>query len=81
MLNCRRAERLDFILDVASTTTLRRYVEALVHSTAARRGAGLEKLRRFKAFRDGVASWSRVERIMARVEATVSSPEKGPLGR
>jgi hypothetical protein len=32
-----RAERLDFSLGVASSTTLRRHVEALERSTAARR--------------------------------------------
>jgi hypothetical protein len=66
-----RAEGLDFILGVASTTTLRRHVEALEQSTAARRAAtpGTDKLRRYKEFHDGARSWSRVERIIARVEA------------
>jgi hypothetical protein len=66
-----RAERLAFILGVAATTTLRRHVEALEQSTAARRTAipGADKLRRYKEFYDGAASWSRVERIIARVEA------------
>jgi Transposase DDE domain group 1 len=66
-----RAEDLDFILGVASTTTLRRHIEALEQSTAARRAAtpGTGKLRRYKEFRDGARSWSRVERIIARVEA------------
>ena len=66
-----RAEDLDFILGVASTTTLRRHVEALEQSTAARRAAtpGTGKLRRYKEFHDGARSWSRVERIIARVEA------------
>jgi Transposase DDE domain group 1 len=71
-----RAERLDFILGVASTTTLRRHVAALERSTAARFAAarqtavpGADKLRRYKEFYDGAASWSRVERIVARVEA------------
>jgi hypothetical protein len=66
-----RAEDLDFILGVASTTTLRRHVEALEQSTAARRAAtpGTGKLRRYKEFHDGAGSWSRVERIIARVEA------------
>jgi hypothetical protein len=67
-----RAERIDFILGVATTTTLRRHVEALERSTAARQAAtaGPDKLRRYKAFHDGAASWSRVERIIARVEAS-----------
>ena len=66
-----RAERLDFVLGVASTTTLRRHVEALEQSTAARRAAmpGTDKLRRYKEFFDGAGSWSRVERIIARIEA------------
>ena len=66
-----RAHGLDFLLGVASTTTLRRHVEALEQSTAARRAAmpGTDKLRRYKEFWDGAGSWSRVERIIARVEA------------
>ena len=66
-----RAERLDFVLGVASTTTLRRHVETLEQSTAARRAAmpGTDKLRRYKEFLDGAGSWSRVERIIARIEA------------
>src|SRR3954452_17732503 len=66
-----RAEQVDFILGVATTTTLRRHVEALERSSAARQAAtaGPDKLRRYKAFHDGAASWSRVERIIARVEA------------
>jgi DDE family transposase len=65
-----RAQGLDFLLGVASTTTLRRHVEALEQSIAARRTAmpGLDKLRRYKEFWDGARSWSRVERIIARVE-------------
>jgi Transposase DDE domain group 1 len=71
---CRRA-RLDFILGVATSTTLRRHILALEQSTAARQAArpGDGKLRRYKEFLDGARSWSRVERIIARVEA-------GPLG-
>ena len=66
-----RAERLDFVLGVATTSTLRRHVEALEQSTAAWHAAtpGSDKLRRYKAFWDGAGSWSRVERIIARVEA------------
>ena len=66
-----RAERLDFVLGVAVTTTLRLHIEALEQSTAARRAAmpGTDKLRRYKEFWDGAGSWSRVERIIARVEA------------
>jgi hypothetical protein len=66
-----RAEGLDFILGVASTTTLRRHVEMLERSTAALRTAtpSAEKQRRYKEFLDAAGSWSRVERIIARVEA------------
>lgn len=63
-----RAERLDYGLGVASTSTLRKHVAALEASTTAR-AAGGDKLRRFKDFHDGAASWDRVERIVARVEA------------
>jgi len=63
-----RAEGLDFMLGVAPTTTLRRHVAALESSTAAQQN-GTGKLRRYKEFLDGAGSWSRVERIIARVEA------------
>ena len=66
-----RAARIDFLLGVASTTTLRRHVETLEASTARRHASAPsgEKLRRYKEFHDGAASWTRVERIIARVEA------------
>ena len=66
-----RAKGVDFILGVAATSTLRRHVEALETSTMARYAAAPKdgKVRRFKEFYDGAASWSRVERIIARVEA------------
>src|SRR5690349_14347770 len=72
-----RAAGLDFILGVASTTTLRRHVEALEQSTAARRTAmpGTEKLRRYKEFHDGAGSWRRVERIIARIEASAQGTD------
>lgn len=65
-----RTNGLDFILGTAPTSTLRRHVETLEASTAARHEAGTKagKIRRFKEFLDGAASWSRVERIIARVE-------------
>jgi hypothetical protein len=70
VLDVCHAERLDFVLGVAATTTLHRHVAALEHSTAARHAAapGSGKLRRYKEFWDGAGSWSRVERIIARVE-------------
>lgn len=66
-----RARRLDYTLGVAPTSTLRKHILALEQSTAARAAAVADgtKLRRFKEFHDGAASWDRVERIVARVEA------------
>jgi hypothetical protein len=64
-----RARGLDYTLGVAPTTTLRKHVLELEESTAARAAANGEKHRRFKDFYDGAASWDRVERIIARVEA------------
>lgn len=66
-----RANGIDFILGVASTSTLRRHIETLEAATKARFEAadGNGKMRRFKEFVDGAASWSRVECIIARVEA------------
>ena len=72
-----RAERLDYILGVAPTTTLRKHVVALEASTKARYEAAPKdgKVRRYKEFYDGAASWSRVERIIARVEAGADGPD------
>jgi hypothetical protein len=66
-----RANRVDYALGVAPTTTLRRHIGNLEQSTAARfaTAGAPDKLRRFKDFYDGAASWDRVERIIARVEA------------
>ena len=66
-----RANGLDYILGVAPTTTLRRHIGDLEASTQARFEAAPKdgKASRFKEFLDGAASWSRVERIIARVEA------------
>src|SRR3954452_15891037 len=66
-----RANRVDFIFGVAPTSTLRRHVERLEASTMARYVAAPHagKARRYTEFYDGAASWSRVERIIARVEA------------
>src|SRR4051795_5894715 len=65
-----RAERLDYALGVAPTSTLRKHIAALEASTVERAAkTGGERLRRFKEFYDGAASWDRVERIIARVEA------------
>jgi hypothetical protein len=65
-----RTNDVDFIFGVAPTSTLRRHVTDLEASTVARFEASARtgKVRRFKAFFDGAGSWSRVERIIARVE-------------
>jgi hypothetical protein len=73
-----RANGLDYILGVAPTTTLRRHVEGLEASTKTRFEAAPKedgKLRRFKEFFDGAKSWSRVERIIARVEVGAEGPD------
>ena len=72
-----RASGLHYILGIAPTTTLRRHVEGLEASTKAKFEAAPRdgKLRRFKEFFDGAQSWSRVERIIARVEAGAEGPD------
>src|SRR5258708_1698809 len=66
-----RENRVDWVLGLAPNAALRRHVEALEKTTAERftvapaRG----KVRRFAQFHDAAGSWSRVERIIARVEA------------
>jgi hypothetical protein len=72
-----RANGLDYILGVAPTTTLRRHIGDLEASAIARFEAAPKdgKARRFKEFYDGAASWSRVERIIARVEAGADGPD------
>lgn len=56
-----RAERLDYVLGLATTSTLRRQVEMLERSAAARHttfpAAG--RLCRYEEFYDAAASWSR----------------------
>ena len=71
VLDWRRAKDIDIVFGVAPTTTLRAHVKTLEASTKARFDVvpGGDKLRRYKEFHDGAASWSRVERIVARVEA------------
>jgi hypothetical protein len=72
-----RANGLDYILGVAPTTTLRRHIEGLEANTKALYEAEprQEKARRFKSFYDGAASWSRIERIIARVEVGAEGPD------
>ncbi|MFL5252013.1 MAG: IS1380 family transposase [Rhodopila sp.] len=66
-----RANQVDWVLGVATTSTLRRHVLGLEQSTAKRFAAAgsRDKVRRFKEFYEGAGSWDRVERIIARVEA------------
>ena len=72
-----RANGLDYILGVAPTATLQRHIEGLEASTKARFEAAPKdgKARRFKEFYDGAASWSRVERVIARVEVGAEGPD------
>ena len=72
-----RAKGLDFIFGVAPTPTLRRHIERPRSGREARFDAAPRdgKVRRFKEFFDGAKSWSRVERIIARVEAGTDGPD------
>ena len=72
-----RANGLDYILGVAPTSTLRRRVADLEASTKVKFEASPRdgKLRRFKEFLDGARSWSRVERIISRVEVGAEGPD------
>lgn len=59
------------MLGLAPNAVLRRHVEGLEKTTAERFTAAPArgKLRPFKEFHDAAQSWSRVERIITRVEA------------
>jgi hypothetical protein len=63
--------RLDYVFGLAPNSTLRRHITGLEESTAARFKAAptAGKVRRFKEFFDAAKTWSRVRRIVARVEA------------
>ena len=65
------ANGVDYILGLAPNNTLRRHVTALEESTAARFAADPSggKVRRFKEFFDAAKTWSRVRRVVARVQA------------
>jgi hypothetical protein len=72
-----RANGIDYILGVAPTPTLRAHIldlEARAKTLFAAAPAQ-GKVRRFTSFHDGAASWSRVERIIARVEAGPEGPD------
>jgi Transposase DDE domain group 1 len=70
-----RANRVDWLCGLAPNGALCRHVMALEESTAERfkLAPSRGKRRRFMQFYDAAGSWSRVERIIARVEA-------GPAG-
>ncbi len=69
-----RARGVAFVFGLPATSVLHRHVAALEASTASRAAAAEGgTVRRFTEFQDAAASRSRVERIVARVEA-------GPLG-
>ena len=72
-----RANGLDFIFGVAPTSTLRAHILALEAKATAMFEAAPKngKVRRFKEFFDGAQSWSRVERIIARVEIGADGPD------
>ena len=72
-----RKNRVDWIFGLAPNAVLRRHVAALEKNTAARFRAvpGRGKVRRFAQFRDAAQSWSRVERIIARVKAGVEGTD------
>jgi hypothetical protein len=71
VFNWCRANRADWVFGLASNPALRRHVAALEKTTAERFRAAPKrgKVRRFAQFYDAAHSWSRVERIIARVEA------------
>src|SRR6201987_5829640 len=66
-----RENRVDWMLGLAPNAALRRPVEALGQTPGERFTAAPArgKVRRFAQFHDAARSWSRVERIIARVEA------------
>jgi hypothetical protein len=65
------ANGIDYVFGLAPTSTWKRHVSALEAGTLARFKADPRggKVRRFKEFFDAAHTWSRVRRIVARVEA------------
>ena len=65
------ANGIDYVFGLAPTSTWKRHVGAVEASTLARFKADPSggKVRRFKEFFDAAHTWSRVSRIVARVEA------------
>src|SRR5512144_110097 len=76
------ANGIDYVFGLAPTGTWKRHVGALAASTLARFKADPSggKVRRFKEFFDAAHTWSRVRRIVARVEAGERCPPVPPLG-
>jgi len=72
-----RKNRVDWIFGLAPNAALRRHVAALEKNTAARFSAAPKrgKVRHFAQFHDAAQSWSRVERIIARLEAGVEGTD------
>ena len=72
-----RVNGIDYILGVAPTNTLRSHIIGLEASVKARYEATQKqgKARGFKEFYDGAKSWSRVERVIARIEAGSEGPD------
>jgi Transposase DDE domain group 1 len=74
VLDLCRAQGVDFVFGLPPNSALRRRVYTLEASTSSRAAASATgKLRRFQEFHHAAGSWSRVERVIARVEA-------GPMG-
>jgi len=65
------ANGIDYVFGLAPTSTWKRHIGAVEASTLARFKADPSggKVRRFKEFFDAAHTWSRVRRIVARVEA------------
>ena len=65
------ANGLDYVFGLAPNSTLRRHITGIEESAAARFAVDPTggKVRRFKEFHDAARTWSRVRRIVARVEA------------
>ena len=70
VINWCRANDVDFVLGLSRSAPLGRRVETLEVSTRARfeASAKTSKVRRFKDFYHGAESWSRTERVIARIE-------------
>jgi hypothetical protein len=72
-----RKNRVDWIFGLAPNAALRRHIAGLEKNTAEqfRAAPGRGKVRRFAQFHDAAQSWSRVERIIARVETGVEGTD------